>query len=118
MVNIGCCIGYSHWMLKNGETKTAEYSSGIGICLPFMITSPNILQTQKNYAAKYPNRAGRNIAYRQHGLRSPRHENHGLSNLWLVNPLVKPDSQAIALAAGASDVIGNAQIVDTTWMKP
>ena len=33
----------------------------------------------------------------------------GLTNLWLVNPLVKPDSQAIALAAGASDVIGNAQ---------
>ena len=26
----------------------------------------------------------------------------GLTNLWLVNPLVKPDSQAIALAAGAS----------------
>ena len=40
----------------------------------------------------------------------------GLTNLWLVNPLVKPDSQAIALAAGASDVIGNAQIVDT-WTK-
>ncbi|EOC1280305.1 tRNA (cytosine(32)/uridine(32)-2'-O)-methyltransferase TrmJ [Cronobacter turicensis] len=37
----------------------------------------------------------------------------GLTNLWLVNPLVKPDSQAIALAAGASDVIGNASIVDT-----
>jgi len=37
----------------------------------------------------------------------------GLTNLWLVNPLVKPDSQAIALAAGASDVIGEAQIVDT-----
>ncbi|HFO2053057.1 TPA: tRNA (cytosine(32)/uridine(32)-2'-O)-methyltransferase TrmJ [Klebsiella pneumoniae] len=37
----------------------------------------------------------------------------GLTNLWLVNPLVKPDSQAIALAAGASDVFGNAQIVDT-----
>ena len=37
----------------------------------------------------------------------------GLTNLWLVNPLVEPDSQAIALAAGASDVIGNAQIVDT-----
>lgn len=37
----------------------------------------------------------------------------GLTNLWLVNPLVKPDSQAIALAAGASDVIGNATIVDT-----
>jgi tRNA(Leu) C34 or U34 (ribose-2'-O)-methylase TrmL len=33
----------------------------------------------------------------------------GLTNLWLVNPLVKPDSQAIALAAGASDVIGNAR---------
>lgn len=37
----------------------------------------------------------------------------GLENLWLVNPQVTPDSQAIALAAGASDVIGNAHIVDT-----
>ncbi|WP_034916389.1 tRNA (cytosine(32)/uridine(32)-2'-O)-methyltransferase TrmJ [Erwinia sp. 9145] len=37
----------------------------------------------------------------------------GLTNLYLVNPLVKPDSQAIALAAGASDVIGDAHIVDT-----
>lgn len=37
----------------------------------------------------------------------------GLTNLYLVNPLVKPDSQAIALAAGASDVIGEARIVDT-----
>ncbi len=37
----------------------------------------------------------------------------GLSNLYLVNPLIKPDSQAIALAAGASDVIGNATVVDT-----
>jgi len=37
----------------------------------------------------------------------------GLTNLYLINPLVKPDSQAIALSAGASDVIGNAHIVDT-----
>ncbi|NIF21011.1 tRNA (cytosine(32)/uridine(32)-2'-O)-methyltransferase TrmJ [Candidatus Pantoea multigeneris] len=37
----------------------------------------------------------------------------GLTNLYLVNPLVKPDSQAISLAAGASDVIGEAKIVDT-----
>lgn len=37
----------------------------------------------------------------------------GLSSLYLVNPLVKPDSQAISLAAGASDVIGDAKIVDT-----
>lgn len=37
----------------------------------------------------------------------------GLTNLYLVNPLVKPDSQAIALAAGASDVIGNATLVET-----
>ncbi|UCQ18427.1 tRNA (cytosine(32)/uridine(32)-2'-O)-methyltransferase TrmJ [Edwardsiella tarda] len=37
----------------------------------------------------------------------------GLTNLYLVNPLVRPDSQAIALAAGASDVIGNAIIVDS-----
>lgn len=37
----------------------------------------------------------------------------GLTNLFLVNPLVKPDSQAISLAAGASDVIGNATVVDT-----
>lgn len=37
----------------------------------------------------------------------------GLSNLYLVNPLVCPDSQAIALSAGASDVIGNATLVDS-----
>ncbi|WP_369789976.1 tRNA (cytosine(32)/uridine(32)-2'-O)-methyltransferase TrmJ [Rouxiella sp. WC2420] len=37
----------------------------------------------------------------------------GLSNLYLVNPLVKPDSQAISMSAGASDVIGNATIVET-----
>ncbi|GKX51341.1 tRNA (cytosine(32)/uridine(32)-2'-O)-methyltransferase TrmJ [Budvicia aquatica] len=37
----------------------------------------------------------------------------GLTNLYLVNPLVRPDSQAIALAAGASDIIGKASIVDT-----
>lgn len=37
----------------------------------------------------------------------------GLTNLYLVNPLIKPDSQAIALAAGASDVIGNATLVGT-----
>lgn len=37
----------------------------------------------------------------------------GLSTLYLVNPLHKPDSQAIALSAGASDIIGNATIVDT-----
>lgn len=37
----------------------------------------------------------------------------GLTNLYLVNPLVKPDSQAISLAAGASDVIGDAKIVDS-----
>lgn len=35
----------------------------------------------------------------------------GLSNLYLVNPLITPDSQAISLAAGASDLIGNASIV-------
>jgi len=37
----------------------------------------------------------------------------GLTNLYLVNPLVKPDSQAISLAAGASDVIGEAKIIDS-----
>ncbi|MDX5629573.1 MULTISPECIES: tRNA (cytosine(32)/uridine(32)-2'-O)-methyltransferase TrmJ [unclassified Brenneria] len=37
----------------------------------------------------------------------------GLSKLYLVNPLVKPDSQAIALSAGASDVIGDATLVDS-----
>ncbi|ARJ42749.1 tRNA (cytosine(32)/uridine(32)-2'-O)-methyltransferase TrmJ [Pantoea alhagi] len=37
----------------------------------------------------------------------------GLTNLYLVNPLVKPDSQAISLAAGASDVIGDAVIVES-----
>lgn len=37
----------------------------------------------------------------------------GLSNLYLVNPLTRPDSQAIALSAGASDIIANATIVDS-----
>ncbi|MCC8375319.1 tRNA (cytosine(32)/uridine(32)-2'-O)-methyltransferase TrmJ [Photorhabdus sp. HUG-39] len=37
----------------------------------------------------------------------------GLTNLYLVNPLVLPDSHAIALSAGASDVIGHATIVDS-----
>ncbi|WP_323836887.1 tRNA (cytosine(32)/uridine(32)-2'-O)-methyltransferase TrmJ [Photorhabdus africana] len=37
----------------------------------------------------------------------------GLTNLYLVNPLVQPDSHAIALSAGASDVIGHATIVDS-----
>lgn len=37
----------------------------------------------------------------------------GLTNLWLVSPLVKPDSQSIALAAGASDIIGKANIVNS-----
>ncbi len=40
-------------------------------------------------------------------------KNMGLTNLYLVNPLIKPDSPAIALAACASDVIGNAALVDT-----
>ncbi|OCG09164.1 tRNA (cytosine(32)/uridine(32)-2'-O)-methyltransferase TrmJ [Gilliamella sp. wkB178] len=34
----------------------------------------------------------------------------GLTNLCLVNPIIKPDSQSISLAAGASDIIKNAQI--------
>lgn len=37
----------------------------------------------------------------------------GLTNLYLVNPLLRPDSQAISLAAGASDLIGHATIVET-----
>ncbi len=37
----------------------------------------------------------------------------GLNHLYLVNPLLEPDSQAISLAAGASDLIGNATIVET-----
>lgn len=37
----------------------------------------------------------------------------GLTNLYLVNPLIKPDSHSNALAAGASDVIHYAKIVDT-----
>lgn len=34
-----------------------------------------------------------------------------ISNLYVVNPLHKPDAQAIALSAGASDIIGNASVV-------
>ncbi len=37
----------------------------------------------------------------------------GLSDLWLVDPVSPPDSQAIALAAGASDILANARTVPT-----
>ncbi len=37
----------------------------------------------------------------------------GLSDLWLVDPVSEPDSKASALAAGATDVLGNATIVET-----
>lgn len=37
----------------------------------------------------------------------------GISQLYLVNPQVAPDSQAIALAAGASDIIQRAVIVNS-----
>jgi tRNA (cytidine32/uridine32-2'-O)-methyltransferase len=37
----------------------------------------------------------------------------GLHQMYLVDPLVKPDSQAISLAAGASDIISQATIVET-----
>lgn len=37
----------------------------------------------------------------------------GLKNLVLVDPVQPPDSHASALAAGATDILGNIQIVDT-----
>ncbi|NQZ10682.1 MAG: tRNA (cytosine(32)/uridine(32)-2'-O)-methyltransferase TrmJ, partial [Algicola sp.] len=37
----------------------------------------------------------------------------GISNLYLVNPVTPPDGKAQALAAGATDILANAQIVDT-----
>lgn len=37
----------------------------------------------------------------------------GLSQLWLVAPKEAPDGQAYALAAGASDILAKAQIVET-----
>lgn len=40
-------------------------------------------------------------------------KNMGLTKLYLVNPSIKPDAQAIALAANASDIISNFTHVDT-----
>ncbi|MFP2768412.1 tRNA (cytosine(32)/uridine(32)-2'-O)-methyltransferase TrmJ [Oceanisphaera sp. KMM 10153] len=37
----------------------------------------------------------------------------GLGELWLVDPVSTPDSQAVALAAGANDILGSARIVPT-----
>jgi tRNA (cytidine32/uridine32-2'-O)-methyltransferase len=37
----------------------------------------------------------------------------GLSDLYLVDPVSEPDSHASALAAGATDILGNAKIVQT-----
>lgn len=68
---------------------------------------------KKDNAAKYSNCAGGDVTHGNMGSVARAMKTMGLTNLWLVNPLVKPDSQAIALAAGASDVIGNAHIVDT-----
>ncbi len=120
MVSIGC-IGLSHWMLKNGKIG-AEYSSEIGICLSFMIIWPNILQTQNPDIKTMLQNIRIVLVETSHtgnmGSVARAMKTMGLTNLWLVNPLVKPDSQAIALAAGASDVIGNAQIVDTPGRSP
>lgn len=37
----------------------------------------------------------------------------GLGELWLVDPVTPPDGQAVALAAGASDILARARIVPT-----
>lgn len=37
----------------------------------------------------------------------------GLGELWLVDPVSPPDGQAVALAAGASDILARARIVPT-----
>ncbi|MBL1378659.1 tRNA (cytosine(32)/uridine(32)-2'-O)-methyltransferase TrmJ [Zobellella iuensis] len=37
----------------------------------------------------------------------------GLGELWLVDPVSSPDGQAVALAAGASDILARARIVPT-----
>ncbi|WP_344953443.1 tRNA (cytosine(32)/uridine(32)-2'-O)-methyltransferase TrmJ [Zobellella aerophila] len=37
----------------------------------------------------------------------------GLGDLWLVDPVTPPDGQAVALAAGASDILARARIVPT-----
>jgi tRNA (cytidine32/uridine32-2'-O)-methyltransferase len=103
-------------MLKNGKIG-AEYSSEIGICLSFMVICPNILQTLNSDVKNMLQNIRIVLVETSHtgnmGSVARAMKTMGLTNLWLVNPLVKPDSQAIALAAGASDVIGNAQIVDT-----
>ncbi|CAG8948291.1 unnamed protein product, partial [Penicillium salamii] len=96
MLSIGC-IGISRWMLKNGENG-AEYSS-VFVSL-IMLQNIRIVLVETSHTGNM-------------GSVARAMKTMGLTNLYLVNPLVKPDSQAISLAAGASDVIGDAKIVDS-----
>lgn len=96
------------------QENGAEYSRAFELCLGIMLSSPDIIHTvvtamlQNIRIVLVETSHTGNMGSVARAMKTM-----GLTNLWLVNPLVKPDSQAIALAAGASDVIGNAQIVDT-----
>lgn len=100
-------------MLKNGENG-AEYNSVFSKCPAFMLgcapsfSHPLIIMLQNIRIVLVETSHTGNMGSVARAMKTM-----GLSNLYLVNPLVKPDSQAISLAAGASDVIGNARIVDT-----
>ena len=69
------------------------------------------------YVRKYPNRLVETSHTGNMGSAARAMKTMGLSNLYLVNPQVQPDSHAIALSAGASDVIGNAKIVSTRMRR-
>lgn len=100
-------------MLKNGENG-AEYSREIGKCPAFMLASINYLTDLLSYMLQNIRIVLVETSHTGNmGSVARAMKTMGLTNLYLVNPLVKPDSQAISLAAGASDVIGEAVIVDS-----
>ena len=54
-----------------------------------------------------------NTSHRQHGIAARAAKTMGLTQLVLVDPQAQPDEEAVALAAGASDILARARIVPT-----
>ncbi|KAB8308200.1 hypothetical protein EH228_14110 [Erwinia endophytica] len=57
----------------------ADYNRANRKCPENMLAFADYLTDLNSYAAKYPHRAGGNLAHRQYGFRRSRDENHGLN---------------------------------------
>ena len=62
---------------ERGKTARSIAAHSLNVST-YVSMLPIISSLTPTNAAKYPNRTGGNLSHRQHGLRGPRHENHGL----------------------------------------